>query len=295
MSASNPAPRYVDLQVNGHGGVDFLSASSTDDIRRAARSLYSNGVKSFLPTLITSDPLQLKASAALIREVVNDPRSGEAEILGFHLEGPFISHEKSGVHPQKYIVEPNIALMKEYLEIGSVRIVTLAPELHGAIDLIKFLVDQNIVVSLGHSNATPDEANAGFDAGAKTVTHLFNAMSKIPGLASAALDRDDVTIQIIVDDVHVDRPKVQIALEKASDRFIVTNDAVAPAGSGDGIHNFGEMKIQVKDGQARHLDGTLAGGIGTLAKSLQILAEMGVSYETALASVTTRPLALINQ
>lgn len=288
------SPTFVDLQVNGHGGVDFLSAKSVDEIRLAARSLFSNGVSAFLPTLITSDLLQLHSSARMIYEVMNDPFEGEAEILGLHLEGPFISVAKCGVHPVKYILPPDLDVMKSLMKLGFVKMITLAPELPGAIDLIKFLVDQGVVVSLGHSNATESEANEGFDAGASTVTHLFNAMSKIPGLASVALERTDVWVQIIVDDVHVNRDNVGLALSKVMDRFVLTNDCVAAAGLGEGRFTFGEMPIEVKDGQARRADGTLAGGIGNLHRSIEILDELGVDRRISYEAATSRPLSLIN-
>jgi len=288
-------PTFIDLQINGHGGIDLLSAQSSEEIRQVNRSLYQSGVKAYLPTLITADPMQLKKSAELIRNVKANPENGEAQILGFHLEGPFISHEKCGVHPQHFIRLPDISLMKDYLAIRDVRMVTLAPELPGALDLIRFLADQGVTVSLGHSNATIDEAHAGFDAGATTVTHLYNGMSKFPGLAQAALERDGLIFQIIVDDVHVTRENVELAIRGREDRFVLTNDAVAPAGNVDGTYNFGEMTIEVKNRQARRIDGTLAGGIGTFSESISILKEIGVSETSAIAAATTRPLALIGE
>ena len=290
-----PEPSFVDLQINGHGGIDFLSATSSDEIRKATRSLYSSGVKAFLPTLITCEPALLLRSAALIQEVRSDPRPNESSILGFHLEGPFISHVKCGVHPGSFIRPPDIGLMKKLLNIGNVRMVTLAPELVGALDLIRFLVDQGITVSLGHSNATIDEAHAGFDAGATTVTHLYNGMSKVPGLAQAALEREGLVFQIIVDDVHVSRENVALAIRGREDRFILTNDTVAPAGLNEGAFKFGEMTIEVKEGQARRLDGTLAGGIGTLSESISILKEIGIDEKAAFAAATSRPLFLIGE
>jgi len=170
----------------------------------------------------------------------------------------------------------------------------MAPELPGALEVIRFFVDQGVVVSLGHSNATPDQAHAGFDNGASTVTHLFNAMSKMPGLASVAIEREDVMLQIIADDIHVKRADIALALRGNTKRFILTNDCVAPAGLGDGIFNFGEMQIQVTNGSARRIDGTLAGGIGTLSQSLDILDSLGIDKSDSLASVTTRPLAMLD-
>ena len=286
---------FVDLQINGHGGIDFLSVKDPDDVRKASRSLYQAGVAAYLPTLITSDLANLKEAAAIINGVKGDQGPDEAKILGFHLEGPFISHAKCGVHPQHFIADPSLDLLKEYLSIDDVKIVTLAPELPGALELIRYLVDHGIVASLGHSDATLDQAHSGFDAGAKTVTHLYNAMSKFPGLAQAALERDDITFQIIVDDLHVTRENVLQAINGRADRFILTNDTVAAAGIGDGRFSFGEMEIEVNAGQARRLDGTLAGGVGTLSRSLEILVEIGVNQSESWAAATTRPLALIGE
>ena len=285
---------FVDLQVNGHGGIDFLSAHSEDDIHTASRSLAKNGVGAYLPTLITSDFSQLARAAAFIKRAQEDPREDEAHILGLHLEGPFISHAKCGVHPKNYISEIDLEYAEQLLRVGDIKIMTIAPELDGAIDLIKLLIDRGVVVSLGHSDATAAQAHAGFDAGASTVTHLFNAMSKDGGLAEVARERDDVMIQMIVDDIHVPRELVAEIIEQVGNRFILTNDAVAAAGLGDGSYSFGEMDIVVASHQARRTDGTLAGGVATLDYSLQILADIGVDQKSALASVTTRPLALLN-
>lgn len=290
-------PGFVDLQVNGHGGVDLLAAKSAEEIRKLSKSLYTNGVIAYLPTLITG-PKDLTLSALkLIEEVRKNPMPGEAIIIGTHLEGPFISSAKSGMHPKEYIKEPNINYLGDFLRNGKISQVTVAPELPGALELIKFLVDSGVVVSLGHSNATAKEAHAGFDAGAKTVTHLWNAMKKKsegePGLAQVALERDDVIIQLIIDEVHLDSQLVIDSLKDCAGRFIVTNDAVSAAGLGDGIYPFGEIDIKVENGRATRMDGTLAGGVGTLNKSLQLMWEYGVGLEDAIDSVTSRPADLM--
>ena len=290
-------PGFVDLQVNGHGGVDLLAAKSADEIRKLSRSLYSNGVIAYLPTLITG-PKELTLSALkLIEEVRKNPMPGEAQIIGTHLEGPFISTAKSGMHPKDFIKAPDLNYLGDFLRAGKISQVTIAPELPGALDLIKFLVDSGVVVSLGHSNATANEAHAGFDAGAKTVTHLWNAMKKKsegePGLAQVALERDDVIIQLIIDEVHLDSQLVIDSLKDCPGRFVVTNDAVSAAGLGDGIYPFGEIEIKVENGRATRMDGTLAGGVGTLNKSLQLMWEYGVGLEDAIDSVTSRPADLM--
>ena len=286
---------YIDLQVNGHGGVDLLTARNSDDIRTVSKSLYNNGVLAYLPTLITSPLVDVMRALKLIEEVRRSPQRGEALILGTHLEGPFISPEKCGVHPLQHISLPNQSHVDTLIESGLIKMVTLAPELPGALALIEYLTNRGIVVSLGHSNANRSEAEAGFDAGAKTVTHLFNAMRKPPldGLALVAIDRSDVMIQIIVDEVHVPNDLVKETLEKVADRFILTNDTIAAAGLNTGTYPFGDMTIKVENSEARRLDGTLAGGIGTLSMSLQILKKLQIAENDALASVTTRPCDLL--
>lgn len=288
-------PKYIDLQVNGHGGVDLLSAKSADEIRVVSRSLYKNDVAGYLPTIITSSLESAVRAIKLIEQVRKDPKSDEALILGVHLEGPFISTEKAGVHPKEFIAPPNLNHLKALLAAGLIKQVTLAPEIAGAIDLIKFLVDQNIIVSLGHSNATKAQAIAGFEAGAKSVTHLFNAMPKPPeqGLSDAAIERADVVIQIIVDGVHVSDQLLSQTLPKIMDRFIITNDAVAAAGLGDGNFTFGDINVVAKDGQARSVEGKLAGGIANLSDSIKRLSAFGIPDEIAIASATTRPCELI--
>lgn len=285
---------FIDLQVNGHGGVDLLSAKSVGDVRKVSRSLYQNGVAGYLATIITA-PLETALTAIkLIEEVRKNPEPGEALILGIHLEGPFISKKKKGVHPEEFIKDPDLEHLNKLLAAGEVKEVTLAPELPGAIELIKYLVGKNIVVSLGHSNATYEEAKAGFAAGAKTVTHLYNAMAKSldEGIGRAALE-SDVIIQIIVDDVHISHELLIETMPKIKGRYILTNDPIAAAGLGNGEFPFGDMKIHVHDGEARRDDGTLAGGVATLSDSIEILDQLGISYEDAIASVTTRPCQLI--
>ena len=288
-------PKYIDLQVNGHGGIDLLTAANTDEVRTVSKSLYNNGVIGYLPTIITSALSDAVRAIKLIEEVHQNPQPGEAKILGIHLEGPFISPEKRGVHPLEHIATPDLDHLKALLAAGLIKIVTIAPELPGAIELIKYLVTQNIVVSLGHTNANRAQAIAGFDAGAKTVTHLFNAMPKPPldGTAQVALERTDIAIQIIIDEVHVPNELVKETLAKVADRFIVTNDPIAAAGLGAGTYPFGDMEITVNNGQARRTDGTLAGGIGTLHQALEIMESIGINKNDALASITTRPCQLI--
>ncbi|MFM8205486.1 MAG: N-acetylglucosamine-6-phosphate deacetylase [Actinomycetales bacterium] len=285
---------FIDLQVNGHSGIDFLNATTPDQIRFANRALKKEGVAGFLASLITSDLSQLQKAAKLVNEVAATQSEDEAKILGIHIEGPCLSHERRGVHAPNLLQNPEPEFIKELIKIPNLKMITMAPELPGAIDAIKEISANNIVVSLGHTTAERDIAQAAFDAGAKTVTHLYNGMKKDGGLVDLVLERDDVLFQMIIDDVHVSRDLVKRACDKAIDRLIVTTDSVSAAGLGQGRHRLGDMEIEIRNGRAERLDGTLAGGIGTLAKSLEILEEMGYAREKILPAVTTRPLKLIN-
>ena len=285
---------FIDIQVNGHSGIDFLNAANHEEIRKASRSLKSEGVAGYLASLITSDLDQLKRASQMINEVAKEQGSDEAKILGLHFEGPCLSHERRGVHAPHLLRDPDSSLVKEFLAVPNLKMVTMAPELTGAISAISEFSKNGIVVSLGHTTAERAEAEAAFNAGAKTVTHLYNGMRKDGGLVDLVLEREDIIFQMIVDDIHVSRELMKKACDKALNRLIITTDAVAAAGLGSGKHRLGDMEIEIKNGRAVRTDGTLAGGIGKLSRSLEILEEMGYSREKTLPSVTSRPLQLIN-
>lgn len=284
----------VDLHVNGHAGIDFLTAKSADEIRIATRSLKAYGVDGFLASLITSEMDNLRRAVALIQQVKDSQVSDEAKILGFHFEGPCLAHERRGVHSPNLLKNPEPSLISQLLSFPNVKMITLAPELPGAIEAIKEISSAGVVASLGHTTAGREIAEEAFNAGAKTVTHLYNGMEKDGGLVDVVLEREDVYFQMIIDDVHVSRELVKKACDKALDRLIITTDALAPAGLGPGKYPFGDMEIEIRDGKALRLDGKLAGGIGTLNRSLEILDELGYSREKTLPAATSRPLKLIN-
>ena len=194
------APGFVDLQVNGFAGVDFLD-TDVAGFRRADEALARTGVTAYLPTFITSAEAQLVAA---LEELARAQGGG---ILGAHLEGPFISAARLGVHPAGARRDPDLGLLKRLLVAAPVRLVTIAPELPGAIEAIRGLLEREITISLGHSEATAAEAAVAFDLGVRTVTHLFNAMRPLhhrdPGIVGAALARDDVVVQAIFDGVHL--------------------------------------------------------------------------------------------
>lgn len=289
-------PGLVDLQVNGYAGVDLLGGG-LDEWRAVARAQAADGVAWFLPTLITSAPAATAAALGTAGRLRREPLPGEARALGAHLEGPFLSPRKSGTHPVELLRAPDERLLLELLAAGPLSMVTLAPELPGALALVDLLVAEGIVVSVGHSAGTAQQAHAAFDRGARAVTHLFNAMTvptaRAPGVAGAALARPDVVVQLICDGVHLAGDVVRLARAAAGGRVVLVTDAIAAAGLGDADVLLGEVHVQVRGGEARREDGTLAGSVSTMLDGLRAYVALGAPLEEAVLAATARPADLL--
>jgi N-acetylglucosamine-6-phosphate deacetylase len=279
-------PGFVDLQVNGFGGVDFAAAGAAE-YRRAGAALLETGVTSFQPTLITAPE---EALVAALAEVPAE-RVG-ARILGVHLEGPFLSAARMGAHPLDARRDPDLALTQRLLDAGPVTYMTLAPELDGALALIDHLHARGVVVSCGHTDATAAEAAAAFDRGARTVTHLFNAMRPFrhrdPGIAGAALARDDVVVQAIVDGVHLAEATARLVWRAAAGRLALVTDAI-------GGTRLGNDDVDVVDRIARRADGTLAGSLATMPECIRNLHALGATFEQAVAAATSVPARVLGR
>jgi N-acetylglucosamine-6-phosphate deacetylase len=308
------APGLVDLQVNGYAGVDVASAS-TDELEALGRALLQDGVLAYQPTLISGEPDQTLTSIRRIASLASRqaPDSGQhatytrrgadaqhgAYILGAHLEGPFLSAHRAGAHPVARLRPPDLELARWLLAAGPVSMVTLAPELPGALELVALLVERAIVVSMGHSAATAGEAAAAVAAGASTVTHLFNAMpslsARVPGLAGLALTDDRVRIQLIADGKHVADELVRLAFAAAPGRCSIVTDATSLAGRGGTPQMLGEVPIAASEGVARRPDGTIAGGTATLLDGLRHLSSVSIGLAEALAAVTERPARVLGR
>jgi N-acetylglucosamine-6-phosphate deacetylase len=281
------APGFVDLQVNGFAGVDFLGTDA-DGFAAAGEALLETGVTSYLPTFITTEESDLVEA---LRSVPTEAPG--ARILGVHLEGPFLSPLRLGTHGLAARRDPDPALLERLLAAGPVRLMTLAPELPGALELIDLLHGRGVTVSLGHSDATAVEARAAFDRGVRTVTHVFNAMRPLghrdPGIVGAALGRPDVVVQAIVDGVHLDPEIVRILWRLAAGRLALVTDAIAGAGLGDGTYALGEIEIVVADDVVRREDGVLAGSALTMIEAVRNLVAVDVPLERALEAATAVP------
>lgn len=289
-------PGLVDLQVNGYRGIDVLQATS-DELAILGLELARTGVLWYQPTLVTAPAELTRLALATIGAAVDGPG---ARIVGAHLEGPFLSPARAGAHPVRYLREPNLDLLASFLVAGcAVTTVTLAPELPRAGELLDALVDRGIAVSLGHTDAGAVVAQAAFDQGARTVTHLFNAMRPFghrdPGVAGVALARPDVVVQLIADGVHLAPEAILTAWRAARGRLALVSDVTAAGGLGDGAFRLGTVEAVVDGGVARLPDGTLAGAVRPLAWGLRMLVELGVPIVEAVAAVTHVPARVLGR
>ncbi len=288
-------PGFVDVQVNGFGGVDFATAD-VDGYRRAAEAMARTGVTTFLPTIIS---LPTDARVAALRAFEAARPHVASHMPGMHLEGPFLSPLRCGAHDPANMAEPSIEVVDRLLAAGTIAHMTLAPERPGALDVIQRLVAAGVTVGIGHSDATAAEAHAAFDAGARSVTHLFNAQRpwshRDPGIAGAALVRDDVFLTVIVDGVHLHPDAVRLAARCAGDRLVLITDAIAATGMGDGTYPLGDRTVSVEGTEARLEDGTLAGSVLTMDQAVRNLIDLGLDPVSAIAAATTAPAALIGR
>ena len=289
-------PGFIDLQLNGAFGHDFTADPAA--IWRVAAGLPRYGVTAFLPTIITSPLEQVEAGMRVVR----DGRPGDfrgAAPLGLHVEGPFLNPKKKGAHNQQHLRPPTPEAVAGWSPASGVRLVTMAPENPGALEVIAALASRGVVVSTGHSMATYDEAVAGFDAGARYGTHLFNAMPPLghrdPGLPGALLADDRMTVGFIADGVHTHRSIIALVWRMLGPRRMsLVTDAMAALGMPPGSHRLGDYDVIVDATSCRLADGTLAGSILELDQALRNLLDItGCSLDEALETMTTTPAKLL--
>ncbi len=285
-------PGFIDIQINGGWGHDFTVDPAS--IWEVGAMLPSTGVTSFCPTIITSPHERIEAA----KEAMAARPDGYvgAEPVGLHVEGPHLSPERRGTHPAELLVEPEQSTITQ----GNIAIVTLAPELDGALDLVTKLVMSDIVVSIGHSAATSEQTAAAIDAGATLGTHLFNAMPPLggrnPGIAGTLLTDDRVRFGVIVDGVHLADETIKLIWKAAPDRVILVTDAIAAMGMPEGDFDIGGIPVSVVDGAVRNAEGNLAGSVLTMDSGLEnILATTGVPLDVAVKALTSTPAAALNR
>lgn len=287
-------PGMIDLHVHGANGKDVMDADP-GSLTVISEALAREGVTGFLATTMTAENQHLENALATVAEY-KQAEAG-ASILGVHLEGPFISREKMGAQNAKYAQLPNVDLIKSWQKIAdqSIKLVTLAPELPGAIELIKALKSMNITVSVGHTNATYEETCHAIAAGCTQATHLFNAMSGIhqrkPGATCALLLASDTYAELIADGLHLSPAIVKLAYQmKTKLRVLLVSDAMRAKCMGDGCYDLGGQDVHVKSGKATLADGTLAGSTLHLPQAVKNMVEYtGCSLIDAVQMATLNP------
>ncbi|MGE5290373.1 MAG: N-acetylglucosamine-6-phosphate deacetylase [Micromonosporaceae bacterium] len=295
-------PGLVDLQVNGYFGVDLATA---DEIGWAnvVRRLPETGTTAFLPTFVTGPVHKLAAALRSTTALLPKLPVG-ARVLGVHLEGPFISLRRRGAHTPEWIIDPEPELVDELLDAGRgiLRLVTLAPERHGATAAIRRFVEAGVIVSVGHSDATAQQVAAAADEGVRMVTHLFNAQSGIhhrsPGVAVQALTDPRLTSGLIADLHHVNPAVCAIALTAAPDRIALVTDAAACAGMPPGRYQLGGQPIELPSGDGVppvRADRSLAGSALRMDVAVANLVSLGVGLVTAVTAATRIPADLIGR
>ena len=296
-SASAPGriavPGFVDLQVNGFAGVDLMQADR-GGYARVGAALLETGTTAYQPTFVTAPEEALIAALRELPVGEDGPR-----IVGAHLEGPFLSPHRLGVHPPASRRDPDRALLLRLLDAAPVSQVTLAPELPGALDLVDLLIERGVAVSAGHSDGTSDEAHRAFDRGVRTVTHLFNAMRPLaprdPGIALAALARSDVTVQLIADGHHLAAETMLVACRAARGRFALVTDATAAARMGDGEFTLAGRRVVSAAGVVRTPEGQLAGSTLTMLDAVRNVHALGIRLDEALTAATAVPAAIVGR
>ncbi|NJO95270.1 MAG: N-acetylglucosamine-6-phosphate deacetylase [Hyellaceae cyanobacterium CSU_1_1] len=290
----------IDLQINGGLGLAFPDLAATDlpRLKQICDFLWQQGVDGFLPTIVTTSVDKIQRSLATIAQfmTIQDPVN-TAQILGVHLEGPFLNYQKRGAHPEQYLLPLTIENIKRILGNYSqiVKLITLAPELDSSKTTIPYLRKKNIIVSLGHSQATVTEAQEAFKQGASMVTHAFNAMPSLhhrqPGLLGAAIVNPNVYCGLIADGNHVCPTMIEILLKASNyeQGIFLVSDALSPMGLADGVYPWDQRQITVTKGTARLEDGTLSGTTLPLLVGVENLVKWGCDLEKAIAMATKSP------
>ncbi len=298
-------PGFVDVHIHGVGGHDVMEgdASALNSIAAAAARY---GTTSLVATTVTAELDHTCRSVEGIARHIRAQRgkaplgSASAEYLGIHFEGPFISHARRGVHPPEWIAAPAAESFSRMLAAaaGCARILTLAPELEGALDLVDTARREGICVAVGHTDATYDQTCAAIGRGARHAVHIFNAMRPFShretGVIGAALTSPEMTAEIIADGIHVDAAAIRLLLAaKGIDRVLLVSDATAAAGMPDGKYKLGALEVTVSGGVCRSAEGRLAGSTLTLDRALRNVVALGVPLGDVLKTVTTNPARLL--
>lgn len=272
-------PGFVDIHIHGAVGYDVMDVNP-EGIVKMAEFLVTHGVTSFLPTTTTLDiDTTLRAISSV--ETAKTLNKNGAKIIGIHLEGPFINPKHKGAQNENFIIEPTREVLNKLTTSGLIKLITIAPELSGAIDAIRLLRERGIYVSLGHSDATYEDTVKAIMAGASQVTHLFNGMRSFhhrePGIIGASLSEDTIKCQVIADGIHLHFSSIRLVYKaKGYNNIILISDSMSATGLADGEYELGGLKVTVKSGAPRLADGRLAGSTLTLDVAVKNMVTKGL-------------------
>jgi N-acetylglucosamine-6-phosphate deacetylase len=293
------APGFVDIHMHGGAGLDVMRAAP-GELPHLNKFLTTHGVTGYFPTTVAAPLDQTCAALDRLADAIEAARvpdassdAAHAEPLGIHLEGPFLSHKRRGVHPPEYLVEPTLGVFERLWQAarGHVRMMTIAPELPGALEVIAEAARRKVCVSIGHSDAVLEAARAGVHAGARHATHTFNAMRPLdhrdPGILGEVLTDPQLSADIIADGIHLAPEVIQIFLRAMGlERSVLITDAMAAAGMPDGTYQLGPIQVEVKDGKCTS-NGTLAGSVLTMDRAVRNISKFaGWSLQHAVRAAT---------
>ena len=301
-------PGFIDMHIHGAAGHDLMEGTM-ESVSSVSSYLARHGTTSYLATTATASIDRTLHAAKKLGEIIREFNKSQssfkkytgAEPIGIHLEGPFINVKKRGAHPASKLKKPSISLLKRFLNAagGTVRVLTLAPELDGALAVLEFATSKGLRVGIGHSNATYEEAERSITAGATHAAHIYNAMRPFlhrdPGIIGAILTDRRISAELICDGIHVDKSAIQLlVLSKGIDKLLLVTDSLSGAGMPDGNYRLGNFTVHVAGGVCRTIEGNLAGSTVTLDAAIRNLSSFtGLKYEQCLVAATINPARLL--
>lgn len=297
LAGATLLPGFIDVHIHGAVGVDVMAAKPAN-LREVSMYLASQGVTAWLPTLVPGSDENYASVAAVVSECLNDGEG--ARVLGLHYEGPFVNTAQCGALHTNYFKTYSGPNDLEALRApeNSIRMITLAPEIAGGVELVRELKRRAWVISIGHTRADLKELDDACDAGARHMTHFMNAMAPLhhrsPGPIAWGLAREDVTVDVIADGIHLDPFMLRLLLKvKGVDGISLISDAIAAAGKGDGDYEIWGETIAVKNGRTANASGSIAGSVISMLDAVRLLHSLGVSYVDLARMASTNPARLL--
>ena len=301
-SGQTAIPGFIDVHIHGAGGHDVMEGTA-EAMSTVAKTLARHGTTSFVATTVTASPDDTCRSVEGIAHFITqqfESLQTKAEVLGIHYEGPFINKARRGVHPTEWVQLPSAELLQRLLQAaaGKARILTIAPELLGAVPCMHAARDAGVVVAMGHTDATYEQARAGIAHGARHAVHVYNAMRPFShrdsGVIGAVLTSPEVTAELIADGVHVEEAAMRLLLQaKGSGSVILISDGLSATGMPDGKYMLGNFEVTVSGGVCRNAEGKLAGSTLTLDRALRNVIALGVPFPDAVRMLTANPAKLL--